>query len=343
MTRCVAIQGFAPDSRNLILDEPESTEIWGMNNGYKYLKGRNPAKHFQLHPRNWNSDKGLPPGEYGREPGHVEWLKNYKGELFLQEPDERIPDAKVFPYTEVVQFLNRNINRQEPYLTSTFAMLIGYALYENSKKRGDKKINEIKIFGINLSTAEEYFNQRPGVEFLAGYAMGAGIKVWIPPTSAIFRGRQYARNDNADLSQMFHERVEYWRQQHQDRRTKLTSAAHVIQEVKAWISTLQQQPDTDAISAMSQRLGQVRQMAQNLTAQVEGTAASYREAQHSLASTGQMHIPETEFQPLVLPNAPIGYDVDELEEINAGSQPDSAGVGPNAEPVTAGQNGDRRT
>ena len=336
MGRVIALQGFAQDSRDQINDEPKSTEIWGLNNGYKFLRDPKRAKKWvQIHPRNWNSNKAMPAGEYGREPGHVEWLSKFKGELFIQAPDERIPNGTVYPLEEVTAFLNKRLNRSGVYLTSTFAYMIALVLLEHSKARGAQKVSELKIYGINLSTFEEYFNQRPCVEMMLGMAMGMGIKVSIPATSAIFRGRGYARDEDADMAEMARQRVEFWRLKHQQYRDAMTSASYVIQELKSWIATIQQEPGMDTISVMERRLEQVRTMSRQLSAQVEGTAASYREAQHFLSSAGQVHIPNTEFMPLELGTGPIGYDKGEVNE-DAGSKPDSAGVGANAEPVAAG-------
>ncbi len=47
--RVIAIAGFAPDSRDQINEEPDTSEIWAINNAYLFLK-RTPNRWFQLHP-----------------------------------------------------------------------------------------------------------------------------------------------------------------------------------------------------------------------------------------------------------------------------------------------------
>ena len=47
--------------------------------------------------------------------------------------------------------------------------MLAYAIY--------KKYDKIDVYGANLAMGEEYYYQRPGVEFWRGYARGKGIDI----------------------------------------------------------------------------------------------------------------------------------------------------------------------
>jgi hypothetical protein len=66
-----------------------------------------------------------------------------------------------------------------PYLESSIAYMVAQALLEL------KPVDRIAIFGVDLHCESEYAYQRPNLEYLIGLARGKGIKVYIPPQSAL--------------------------------------------------------------------------------------------------------------------------------------------------------------
>lgn len=89
---------------------------------------------------------------------------------------KEIPNAKEFPLEDIIDRFKMC------YFASTVDYAISYAIYQNAK--------EIRLYGINMSVNEEYREQKPGVEFWCGYAMGLGIKVIGQPLySSLFKTR----------------------------------------------------------------------------------------------------------------------------------------------------------
>lgn len=168
----VAIVGFSTNHRHLApLDDP-AYEIWGMNNAYLHLKRAD--RWFELHSED----------QYGwdlRRPGeHVEWLRRFKGPLYLINARTDMPNSISYPYDDVIGCVG-------PYLTSGPALMLGFAMLEGFR--------HISIFGIDLATHTEYADQKPGFEFLLGMAMGREITVELPQTCELLKGPVYGRGD----------------------------------------------------------------------------------------------------------------------------------------------------
>jgi hypothetical protein len=69
------------------------------------------------------------------------------------------PSARAFPKAEVEAHFGR-------YFTSSPAWMLAHLILQGYK--------EVHIYGIHLSTEQEYRDQRPQMEFLAGRFLGAG-------------------------------------------------------------------------------------------------------------------------------------------------------------------------
>lgn len=139
---------------------PKEGELWGLND--MCLQMKNLSLTFQIH----DIDKML-----DRRGQEKRFLKAFEESLkiinelnipvIVQKKHEALPNGIVFPMNEMPLY----------YFTSTVAFMIAYAIYE--------KVDSIDIYGITLSTEEEYTFERPCIEFWVGYAMGQGIEVTI--------------------------------------------------------------------------------------------------------------------------------------------------------------------
>lgn len=78
---------------------------------------------------------------------------------------DEIPSSMPFPLEEVVKRFGY------PYFTNTICYMIAYALLQGAK--------EIELFGVNQAGSHEYSEERPGVEYWLGIAIGMGVKVII--------------------------------------------------------------------------------------------------------------------------------------------------------------------
>ena len=165
----MAILGTAPSWRRTPWDDP-GLEIWSLNDAYR-LGFPRADRWFDLHPFDhfYYPDpkakqvhaKDIPVGFYVRPQGYVEWLSQLQIPLYLQhEPPAGFgPQAQVFPKSDMEAQFGR-------YFTSTPAWMLSLAVAEG--------FNEIRIYGIHLSTESEYIEQRPNFEYLIGRVLGRG-------------------------------------------------------------------------------------------------------------------------------------------------------------------------
>ena len=78
---------------------------------------------------------------------------------------EEIPLSEAFPLEDCVKEFGL------PYFTNTIGYMIAYALLKGAK--------EIQLFGVNQAGSHEYVEERGGVEYWIGIAMGKGVEVTI--------------------------------------------------------------------------------------------------------------------------------------------------------------------
>ena len=315
--RTIAICGFDPASRDLANEQPPEVELWAINNHQAYLTAE-PSRVYQIHPRDWKSNQGAPAGTYGRGVGYVETLTAETCPVYMQAPDERVPDAKIFPAQELIDYFGRR------YFTSTPAWMVAHALYEHDKAKSKKgKIAAIKMFGITLSTTHEYFGQRPCLEYWIGQAEGRGIKFEIPDMSTLMKGVLYPYaelgGDMQNLRQMSQERVHTWRQKNMEERDAalaMTAVNSTLQTlIQAFESTEGRPIDLQATAQRAKAVAQQYLNSGNIS------HASFREAQDALLRLGSSDLPPSDTPPLDvqaahnLGNIPIAFVTEEEEPV----------------------------
>jgi hypothetical protein len=211
MSRVVCIVGFAPETRDLANELPNNVELWGMNVNHKFM--RRWDRWFQLHPPNW---KGRP--WYGRAPEHMDFLATCGVPLYMRYPSPDFPTSILYPLDEVYAHIGRR------YLTSTPANAIALALYEG--------VDEIKLYGVNLSSNTEYVEQRPCIEWLLGLAEGRGVKVDVPGNSPILTGNEYPGEFGDGPREIAQSRMDSKRQTYQKYWARVHNAAGAIEAMR---------------------------------------------------------------------------------------------------------------
>ena len=78
---------------------------------------------------------------------------------------EEIPSSIAFPLEAVVKKFGL------PYFTNTICYMIAYALLQGAK--------EIETYGVNQAGSHEYSEEKGGVEYWLGVAIGMGVKVTV--------------------------------------------------------------------------------------------------------------------------------------------------------------------
>jgi hypothetical protein len=174
--KTVCIVGMAPTTAHLFIHEPLGIEIWGLNQGHALFTSEAMARFtgwFQVHPYEEMAARQNP------ELGHLDFLRQAQVPVYMEEVHPDIPASTRYPYQEVVTMLGGT------YLTSAPAFMLALAIYQGFEL--------IKIYGIDMASETEYQDQRPCFEFLLGFAIGHGIKVWLPPDCPLLKGPLYAK------------------------------------------------------------------------------------------------------------------------------------------------------
>lgn len=157
----IAIMGSAPSSRNLAPFGDASWEIWSCSPP-NYDLPRIDA-WFELHnlDRKFNVPANKP---------FIDVITQHP-RVYIIKPDPRLPNAIPFPWQKYVEEYGRD------FLSSSIAWMMAFAI--------DQKPEKIGLWGVDMSAAEEYGHQRPGVKFFMREAKKKGIEVYTPPQSDI--------------------------------------------------------------------------------------------------------------------------------------------------------------
>jgi len=162
----VAFVGSAGSSKDLAPWTDRSIEIWGL----AWRKLRRCDRYFDIHP--------VVPHRKNLPPDYAGWMRDVDKPIYLQKAHPDVPKSRPYPLAAVVKTLSSvDENANGAYFVSSISYMLGLAIHE--------KYDEIQLFGIDLLCNDEYVHQRPNAEYLIGLARGLGIKVLIPPSSAI--------------------------------------------------------------------------------------------------------------------------------------------------------------
>ncbi len=171
--RRIALIGSAPSSVALAPFHDQSWDIWGCSPGAYPVVKRADA-WFELH--RWE-----PPviGDAQRQkpwftPEYVEWLRRFPGTVWLNEETPDIPNGKASPVEEV-------LSTYGPYFfTSSLSWMFAAALQIED-------LEEIGLWGVDMSATEEYGYQRAGCHYFITLARKSGIKITVPAESDLLQ------------------------------------------------------------------------------------------------------------------------------------------------------------
>ena len=159
----IALVGGARDSYMLA---PYNTdwEIWACSpNTVMSLPSLNVC--FEVHKYDINDPR------YGVD--YSNWLNNFEGLVWMMDEYPQVKGCHVIPYGELIE-------KYSPYFfTSTVAWMFAMAI--------EMGADEISLFGIDMATSTEYFDQRLGCQYFATKAVEKGVKVTVPLESDLLR------------------------------------------------------------------------------------------------------------------------------------------------------------
>lgn len=173
----IAIVGTAPSWADTPWNDA-NLGIYSLNDAYniggfqraEFWADMHPLDKFYMAPRDEPNKKlvvfahQVPFGYYVRPHGHLDWLATQPIVKYLH-PDhvQQLPASANWP--NVHPFPKKAIEESYGcYFTSSPQWMLAQVLMAG--------IREVHIYGIHLSTEQEYIEQRPGFEFLIGSLLG---------------------------------------------------------------------------------------------------------------------------------------------------------------------------
>ncbi|HVM96145.1 MAG TPA: hypothetical protein VMT89_07135 [Candidatus Acidoferrales bacterium] len=174
----VCLLGTAPGSRLIAPYEDQSYEIWACSAGNSQSQAvPRVTKWFELHALcdmlgAENKQWSVP---------YFNWLRNQQFPIYMQEKNDVVPQAIVFPYKMLTERFGPNKKKGLAcWFTSSISWMWAFALTQ--MKAGD----EVAIFGVDMAAAEEaYTAQKAGLHRMVEYSNEMGVKVTIPYESCL--------------------------------------------------------------------------------------------------------------------------------------------------------------
>lgn len=198
----VAVVGFAPSSYDDAPWDDPTWEKWGMP--WDGLGWHRYTRLFEMHdavlwdlklaeyfiefwdgekfhrkghrPVNYYPDKGVTGClvDAANSPDHKLYIQNGTPEKDLKDNVGLIS----YPFDRVIPVTGE-------YFQSSISYILSLAITEMCSLPSEK--HELALYGVDCSSDEEWAYQRACIEFLIGLAMGRGIRVTIPESSALLK------------------------------------------------------------------------------------------------------------------------------------------------------------
>jgi hypothetical protein len=166
----IAVIGTAPYHKFLAPFDDEEWEIWPCSPGNAKVYKR-VTRWFELH--GVDDCKGPENNDWNKS--YFDWLNTQSFPVYMQEPNDLVPQAKVFP---LKAWLREHGNLGRMAASSSIALMIGYAIM--------LKPEAIAVFGVDMAAGEEqYGNQKVGCLIMLELARQRGIKVEVPLSSCL--------------------------------------------------------------------------------------------------------------------------------------------------------------
>ena len=163
MGKRIAIVGTASSSIGYAPWSEPDTEIWAVSSIIKLWAKLMPLVDvfFELH-ENFEQLR----------PEFLPWAIENQPKIYMCEEHPDLDNSIAYPREQMEKQFAR-------YFTSSVAYMLALAISEIPDCIG--------IYGVDMATAGEYYDQRPCCEFFLGVAAGMGIDVEIPKSSALLK------------------------------------------------------------------------------------------------------------------------------------------------------------
>lgn len=198
----IAILGSAPSSLSMAPIGDPSYAIWGCSPGV-YATARRCDAWFELH--RWEPGK-IGVAESQKQwfsPEYVAWMAQRHPQqcpVWMYEPVPEIPASRALPIDDLIAKYGSF------FFTSSISIMIACAIEDILEDREKREavaqaqaaagvalmhqaqvVDEIALFGVDMSATEEYGYQRAGCQHFLLMAADLGIHINVPPESDLLR------------------------------------------------------------------------------------------------------------------------------------------------------------
>lgn len=157
----IALLGSAPSSRMLAPFNDADWDIWSCSPPNYDLPRVDAWFELHLLDRKIQNAANRP---------YIEKIMQHD-RVYVTRKDPRFPNAIEFPWKMLVEKYGRD------FFSSSLSWMMAFAIEQKPEKIG--------LWGVDMSAAEEYAHQRPGLKFFMHEAQKLGIQVYAPPQSDI--------------------------------------------------------------------------------------------------------------------------------------------------------------
>jgi hypothetical protein len=179
-----------------LIEQGKGWELWSCNNLYKGFPDVKFSRWYELHTIEREGQKykrrGIsyyPISSDQEVRWYLQEIDELKIPTFMQKKWSIIKHSKEFPFDKIRE-------KWGDYFGCSFTWMLAQAIMEGA--------DEIALFGMNFG-AQEYYYQRPSLEYMIGIARGMGIPVTIGLESQLLKAPYiYAIGEDTDLIYMLH-------------------------------------------------------------------------------------------------------------------------------------------
>ncbi len=185
--KTVAFVGMAFTSCSLAPWDDENVEIWGLNEEHHFPWFKRWDRWFQVHKEKSFSRRIDKRGFQD----HYLWLQEERGKpIYMLHVYDKVMDSVEYPLAQILEeFFSKAWKGDEniKYFTSTMPYMVALAIYEGFER--------IEIYGMEMSGADEFIDQKPCGEFWLGVLLGRGVELYLPPDNQLLAGKLYGYQD----------------------------------------------------------------------------------------------------------------------------------------------------
>lgn len=220
----LAILGTAGSLPNAPYDD-KSFEIWGVSVVQTYDVAKRYDVLFEMHGTG-----------YTDRPDIKKRLKELDCPLYMLEEHPEFPNSMEYP--------KWIIGKHRKYHTTSISYMLELALHSYEETG---KPFHVAMFGIHMEHEEEYTEQRPCCEYWIGRMEGAGMDVFVHPSSALLKsGGLYGYENYHPVCYDIKQRIggltlgqKHWEEEQQKMRDNANKHRGAIEEANYWLRQFQ--------------------------------------------------------------------------------------------------------